>query len=164
MMKKECKMLALKIVIIILHHIPDWRFFPLVSLFKLWLFLPLSQNYHAAISGYRRLGYWPLRCGIKQDNTSLLSEMYISMPFPLHCVLLRPCVKGLDIVGFGDKPEGREGMGKKPYWRGSFILTGSCQRNLIQHWQGAKCNSLTLVDHLHFKKWKNKCITSIFGY
>ena len=56
-------------------------------------------------------------------------------------------------------------MGKKPYWMGNFILTGSCQWNSIQHWQWAKCNSLALLTIYILKSERVSVIqASLFGH
>lgn len=106
--------------ILILDHIPGWRF-PLISLFKLWLFLAFSPGLSCCQLGVQNqdIGPWCAllwACGIKQNNRYLLSEWYTSTLDPLYWGSLRPCVKGWTMclrIRLGGK--GREGEGKKPY-------------------------------------------------
>lgn len=143
-------------------------FFWFLCLPTMALFLPLNQNYHAAIWGAEAShnGSWcALLWGVV---SSRITHVYFQ-----RCV--SPCLTlsvgsfwGLVLrawamlgLGIGLRKGIREGAGEKPYWRGHFILTGSCQWNSIHHWQWAKGNSAP-VDHSHFKKWKSKCDTSIF--
>lgn len=114
--------------------------------------LPLHQTYLAAILGCRKLGEWPLVCPALRYVWSRVMCSYFQSAIAPHlasplgpsgvlCEELGQCV----CLGTGLGGGRRKGLGKKPCWRGNFILKDSCKCNSVHHWEWAKCNSLALL-------------------